>query len=77
MKKVATWIAKNHPCVSSPDQIGKRHVIRFWKCHRDMPHKTAYFYWLALRVLWTEILGRPSEPPRPRQMDGNGKAKAT
>jgi hypothetical protein len=47
------------------DQIGKRHVIDFWKAHRHLADSTAYAYWLALRELWG-WLSREGEPPRPR-----------
>jgi len=47
------------------DQIGKRHVIDFWKAHRHLADRTAYAYWLALRELWV-WLDRQGKPPKPR-----------
>jgi hypothetical protein len=38
--------------ITGLDQIGKRHVVDFWKAHRHLADSTAYAYWLALRELW-------------------------
>lgn len=46
-------------------QVGTRHVIRYWKSHRDLAIPTAYSHWLAIRELW-RLAGKPGEPPRPR-----------
>ena len=45
-------------------EIGKRHVIAFWKSHRDLAPKTAHAYWLALCVIW-EWTDKPGQPPKP------------
>jgi len=45
-------------------EIGKRHVIAFWKAHRDLAPKTAHAYWLALCVIW-EWTDKPGQPPKP------------
>ena len=61
---VVEWIAARER-LTGLDQIGKRHVVDFWKNHRHLADSTAYAYWLALRELWG-WLGRDGEPPRPR-----------
>ncbi|WP_347988393.1 helix-turn-helix transcriptional regulator [Methylomonas sp. AM2-LC] len=45
-------------------EVGKRHVIQFWKAHRDMAPKTANAYWLALCVIW-QWSNKPGTPPKP------------
>ncbi|WP_036250261.1 helix-turn-helix transcriptional regulator [Methylobacter sp. BBA5.1] len=50
--------------LTSLHRLGKRHVINFWKAHRDMPEKSAYDYWLGLCQLWS-WLGKSEKPPRP------------
>jgi hypothetical protein len=49
--------------LTSLHRLGKRHVINFWKGHRDMPEKSAYDHWLGLCQLWS-WLGKPEKPPR-------------
>ena len=51
--------------VRSSGQMGKFHVVAYWKTHRDLNGRTAYAHWLAIRELW-RILDKPGEPPRPR-----------
>jgi hypothetical protein len=65
---VVEWVAARER-LTGLDQIGKRHVVDFWKAHRHLADSTAYAYWLALRELWG-WLGRPGEPPRPRSGPG-------
>jgi hypothetical protein len=50
-------------------EIGHRHVINFWKGHRDLAPKTANDYWLALCALW-RLAGKPDKPPRPLSFSG-------
>ena len=45
-------------------EVGKRHVIQFWKAHRDMAQKTANAYWLAICVIW-QWSHKPGTPPKP------------
>ncbi|QWF70567.1 helix-turn-helix transcriptional regulator [Methylomonas paludis] len=45
-------------------EVGKRHVIQFWKAHRDMAQKTANAYWLAICVIW-QWSNKPGTPPKP------------
>ncbi len=54
--------------LTSLHRLGKRHVINFWKAHRDMPEKSAYDHWLGMCQLWL-WLGKPEKPPRPHKMD--------
>ncbi|MCD2453544.1 hypothetical protein GO003_024500 [Methylicorpusculum oleiharenae] len=53
--------------LTSLQRLGKRHVINFWKAHRDLPEKSAYDYWLGLCQLWS-WLGKSEKPPRPHKM---------
>jgi hypothetical protein len=46
-------------------QVGKNHVISYWKAHRTLSPATAYAHWLAIRELW-RLAGKPSVPPEPR-----------
>ena len=46
-------------------QLGKAHVIDYWKSHREFAASTAYSHWLAIRDLW-QLAGKVGEPPRPR-----------
>ena len=48
-------------------QVGRRHVISYWKTHRALAPTTAYHHWLALCELW-RLAGKTDEPPRPRVM---------
>lgn len=49
----------------SVGQLGKEHVIAYWKSHRELAASTAYSHWLAIRELW-HLAGKAGEPPRPR-----------
>jgi hypothetical protein len=49
---------------TSIHELGRRHVINFWKSHRDLPEKTAYDYWLGICKLW-EWIGKKEKPPKP------------
>ncbi|MBM4206780.1 MAG: hypothetical protein FJ190_01780 [Gammaproteobacteria bacterium] len=53
--------------LTSLHRLGKRHVITFWKAHRDLPEKSAYDYWLGFCQLWI-WLGKSEKPPRPHKM---------
>ena len=46
-------------------QLGKAHVIAYWKSHRELAPTTAYSHWLAIKALW-RLAGKAGEPPRPR-----------
>lgn len=47
------------------DQVGKNHVISYWKAHRALANSTAYNHWCAIRDLW-RLANKPGEPPKPR-----------
>lgn len=55
--------------IGSIKRLGKRHVINFWKSHRDMPEKVAYDYWLGICKLWLWI-DKPEKPPKPNNFKG-------
>jgi len=46
-------------------RIGKRHVIEYWKEHRELKEPVLNQHWLAFRELWQRI-GKAGEPPKPR-----------
>jgi len=50
--------------LTSLDRLGKRHVINFWKSHRDLSEKVSYDYWLGICKLW-EWINKPDKPPKP------------
>lgn len=45
-------------------QVGKGHVIRYWRSTRGLDSRTRDGYWYALRILW-QLAGKAGEPPRP------------
>lgn len=48
-------------------EIGKRHVVSFWKARRTMADKTASGYWQALCELW-RLAEKKGTPPKPFQL---------
>lgn len=54
--------------VNSLGQLGKAHVIAYWKSHRELATATAYSHWLAIRQLW-KLGGKSGEPPKPRAQE--------
>ena len=56
---------------NSLGQIGKRHVLEFWKANRDLSPRTLYGHWRAICILW-DLAGKPGEPPRPLSMATQG-----
>ena len=50
--------------LTSLHRLGKRHVINFWKSHRNLSDKVAYDYWLGICKLWVWI-DKPEKPPKP------------
>lgn len=55
-----------HAGVYHPEQLGNRHVYLFYRdlVMKDASARTAYYYYLALCILW-ELLKRPNKPPKP------------
>lgn len=62
--------------LTSLHRLGKRHVINFWKAHREMPEKSAYDHWLGLCQLWS-WLGKPEKPPQPHKMNAHSDGPGT
>lgn len=60
------WIESNEKVISL-HELGKRHVIEFWKSHRYFSEETAYKYWLGIAKLW-QWLDKHEEPPAPRKV---------
>ncbi len=48
--------------------LGRKHVIGFWKSHRELSDDTAYKYWLGISKLW-EWIGKHNAPPKPFKMN--------
>lgn len=55
--------------VKSIGQVGRKHVIQYWKDNRNLSETTLYNHWLAIKVLW-ELSGKVNLPPKPRK-DGS------
>ena len=62
--------------VKSFGQVGRAHVIEYWKARRKLSPATAYNHWLALRELW-RLAGRAGDPPKPRQIEGTARNKSS
>lgn len=51
---------------NSLGQIGRAHVISYWKATQNLSNATRYSHWRALVTLW-QLAGKPGEPPRPHK----------
>ena len=60
------WVESTEKVISLHG-LGKRHVIGFWKAHRDFSDETAYKYWLGIAKLW-QWIGKHEEPPEPHKV---------
>ena len=63
MIKFAEFIEETEK-LNGLQEIGKRHVLLFWKSNREFAPKTAHDYWLALCILW-KLIGKTGTPPKP------------
>jgi len=50
-------------------EVGKRHVIQFWKANRHLSDGTLLNHWYAIRQLWI-LTEKPGTPPQPWKMHG-------
>lgn len=50
---------------NSLGQVGKNHVVKYWKSHRNLSDATLYNHWRALAILW-KLTDKAGEPPKPR-----------
>jgi hypothetical protein len=50
---------------TSMKQVGRAHVIQYWKANKDLSDATLMSSWYAIRQLWV-IAGKAGEPPKPR-----------
>jgi len=68
LEKFVKW-AEEHYSLTGLEQIGKKHVIDFWKANRkpgnEKAGRTADGYWSILCEFW-KVLNRTGEPPRPK-----------
>lgn len=46
-------------------QVGRDHVIKWWKTHRDLTDRTLYEHHRAICILW-RLAGKAGQPPTPR-----------
>lgn len=60
--KFLDWVESTQKVISL-HSLGKRHVVNFWKAHRELSEATANKYWLGISKLW-EWLGKHEEPPK-------------
>lgn len=51
--------------VRTSDELGKGHVVAYWRSTRGLSDGTLLNHWYAIRALWG-LLGKPGEPPKPR-----------
>lgn len=50
---------------TTPDQLGQKTVVRYWKKHRDLSDRVLLNHFYAIATLW-RFLDKPGDPPRPR-----------
>ncbi len=60
--------------ITSPHQVGKAHVVRFYAKRTDLAPSTVRDYYYATRILWI-WLNRPTLPPKPPQESNNNQEK--
>ena len=53
--------------VKSLGQLGRKHVIQYWKENRALSERTLYNHWLAIRELW-KLIEKTGEPPKPQKL---------
>ena len=51
--------------VISIGQLGKNHVVKYWKNHRELSDPTLLNHYYAICVLW-RLIDKIEKPPRPR-----------
>jgi len=54
--------------VKSLGQLGRRHVIMYWKLKNNLASRTLYNHWLAIRELW-RLAGKVGEPTLPKKIE--------
>ena len=50
---------------ASLGQVGRGHVIRYWRSISGLSAATRYNHWCALCALW-QLSGKPGQPPQPK-----------
>jgi hypothetical protein len=45
-------------------QVGRRHVVLYWKRHQHLSDATLMAHWYAIRELW-RMAGKLEDPPKP------------
>lgn len=50
---------------NSLGQIGRAHVVAYWKANRHLSDATLYNHWCALVTLW-KLSGKSGSPPKPK-----------
>lgn len=56
---------------TSMKQVGRKHVIQYWKNRRELSDRTLMNHWYALSELWS-ICEMPNQPPLPRLKSETG-----
>ncbi len=51
-------------------QVGKDHVIKWWKKNRNLADRTLYEHHRALSILW-RLAGKSGQPPEPWYRDAS------
>ena len=54
---------------NSMGQVGKSHVVAYWKSNTNLSDSTRYSHWCALVTLWG-LVGKPEKPPKPTTLRG-------
>ena len=58
------WISREH-AVNDVRRIGSKHIVSYWRAHRELDDSTRLARWRAFCVFY-QLIGRSDEPPMPR-----------
>lgn len=54
---------------NSLGQIGRAHIIAYWRTTKHLSDATRYAHWRALVTLWL-LAGKQEQPPKPNKLRG-------
>lgn len=57
-------IAAHERGVTTPHQVGRKHIHQFYARHAHLSDRTLSDYGYSFELLWN-LLGRPGSPPKP------------
>ena len=63
LSEFLNWV-ETEKKVKGLGQIGTKHIIDFWRSHRDYSDNTKHKYWLAIKDMW-DFLDFAGVPPKP------------